>query len=338
MYEPTTKKRSTGQVAVALCLLLVTVALFGIVAKMMAEAPGLESNEDYQMVMGAVISPAQEPDSTRSSEDIDYGTRTADVVMEERETQSVEEKTPETETPPETIEEEGDDYTVDSPPEIESQIESATSEGVELITPEDFELEMPEMDSENPIELPMSLLEGIEEVDTDEYDTGIFLEALTEEGDDPNCTKTVEFDFDDADGDGNPEWVEVRILVVCEIDENEDGYPEVKAVFARNINLWDNDSDGKFNALVGLQGVHVALDPNSDGLIEYEALGLWRLVMQDPEGDETPNYVSLEFVGKQELDADTDGNLEFRRYFWTQAEIKDETNNGIAEELHMTLV
>ncbi|MCJ2511947.1 MAG: hypothetical protein LN409_01130, partial [Candidatus Thermoplasmatota archaeon] len=127
MHEPTTKKRSTGQVAVALCLLLVTVALFGIVAKMMAEAPGLESNEDYQMVMGAVMSPAQEPDSTRSSEDIDYGTRTADVVMEERETQSVEEKTPETETPPETIEEEGDDYTVDSPPEIESQIESATS-------------------------------------------------------------------------------------------------------------------------------------------------------------------------------------------------------------------
>src|SRR5213076_1423369 len=73
--------------------------------------------------------------------------------------------------------------------------------------------------------------------------------------DDGNCTWKNEYTATDANHDGHPEYVHGRMLGTCLIDANQNGIPEAGMTIARDFQLWDNDSDGTFSALVGRQGI-----------------------------------------------------------------------------------
>jgi len=88
-------------------------------------------------------------------------------------------------------------------------------------------------------------------------------------GDDANCTWKQEFTATDANHDGHPEYVRGRMLGTCVVDANKNGIPEAGMTIARDFEVWDNDSDGKFNALEGRQGIEAFADPNEDGIRSF---------------------------------------------------------------------
>src|SRR5439155_1531604 len=63
------------------------------------------------------------------------------------------------------------------------------------------------------------------------------------------CTWKNEFTATDANHDGHPEYVHGRMLGTCIVDANHNGVPEAGVTIARDFQVWDNDSDGTFNAL-----------------------------------------------------------------------------------------
>src|SRR2546425_2261783 len=133
------------------------------------------------------------------------------------------------------------------------------------------------------------------------------------------CSWRNEFTATDASHDGNPEYVHGRMLGTCVVDADHDGVPEGGLTIARDFQVWDNDSDGKFNALEGRQGVEAYADPNENGIHEYMAQGVWTLSLKDANGDERPESVMASFAGEQRFDRNESGNAEFVRT--VQAEI-----------------
>src|SRR3989449_10115020 len=88
---------------------------------------------------------------------------------------------------------------------------------------------------------------------------------------DSGCTWRQEVTATDANHDGHPEYVHVRQLGTCTVDQDRNGKPEAGLTIARDFQVWDNDSNGKFNALEGRQGVEAFVDPNENGVHEYTA-------------------------------------------------------------------
>src|SRR2546430_2298486 len=68
------------------------------------------------------------------------------------------------------------------------------------------------------------------------------------------CTWRNEYTATDANHDGHPEYVHGRMLGTCVVDADHNGVPEAGLTIARDFQVWDNDSDGTFNALEGRQG------------------------------------------------------------------------------------
>ena len=146
--------------------------------------------------------------------------------------------------------------------------------------------------------------------------------------DDGNCTWKNEYTATDANHDGHPEYVHGRMLGTCLIDANQNGIPEAGMTIARDFQLWDNDSDGTFNALVGRQGVEVFADPNEDHVHEYTAQGLWTLNIQDANGDKRPESVMVTFAGEQRFDRNENGNAEFVRTVHAELCMTDTASDG----------
>src|SRR3989441_12500194 len=63
------------------------------------------------------------------------------------------------------------------------------------------------------------------------------------------CTWRNEYTATDANHDGHPEYVHGRMLGTCVVDADHNGVPEAGLTIARDFQVWDNDSDGTFNAL-----------------------------------------------------------------------------------------
>src|SRR6266568_5656477 len=105
---------------------------------------------------------------------------------------------------------------------------------------------------------------------------------------DDGCSWTREITATDANHDGHPEYVHVRMLGTCILDEDHDGAAEAGLTIARDFQVWDNDSNGKFNALEGRQGVEAFADPNENGVHEYTARALWTVSIKDANEDQKP--------------------------------------------------
>ena len=124
---------------------------------------------------------------------------------------------------------------------------------------------------------------------------------------DSACTWTKEVTAVDANHDGHPEYVHVKMLGTCSFDNGT-----VTATVARDIQAWDNDSSGVFNALEARQGIEISADP-ANGTYEYAAQAVWTLSVKDPDEDGHPNYVYVTFAGVQSFDRNANGNPEFVR-------------------------
>src|SRR6266480_2746254 len=143
-----------------------------------------------------------------------------------------------------------------------------------------------------------------------------------------NCTWKNEYTATDANHDGHPEYVHGRMLGTCLIDANKNGIPEAGTTIARDVQLWDNDSDGTFNALAGRQGIEAFADPNEDRVHEYTAQGLWTLNIQDANGDKRPESVMVTFAGEQRFDRNGNGNVEFIRTVHAELCMTDTASDG----------
>src|SRR5712692_11099376 len=153
------------------------------------------------------------------------------------------------------------------------------------------------------------------------------------------CTWRNEYTATDANHDGHPEYVHARMLGTCIVDANHNGVPEAGVTIARDFQLWDNDSDGKFNALVGRQGIDAFADPNEDHVHEYTAQALWTLSVKDANGDKKPESVMVTFAGEQRFDRNESGNAEFVRTLRGELCMTDKSSVGRADsadlELHL---
>ncbi|HYU06038.1 MAG TPA: hypothetical protein VEM77_02525, partial [Thermoplasmata archaeon] len=119
---------------------------------------------------------------------------------------------------------------------------------------------------------------------------------------DDGCSWTREITATDANHDGNQEYVHVRMLGTCVLDEDHDGAAEAGLTIARDFQVWDNDSNGKFNALEGRQGVEAFVDPNENGVYEYTARALWTVSIKDANEDQKPESLMATFAGEQRFD------------------------------------
>src|SRR5207245_784797 len=127
------------------------------------------------------------------------------------------------------------------------------------------------------------------------------------------CTWRNEYTATDANHDGHPEYVHARMLGTCIVDANHNGVPEAGVTIARDFQVWDNDSDGTFNALEGRQGVEAYTDPNENGVRESTAQGLWTLSVKEANGDQKPESVLQALTGEQRHDRNDSGNAAFVR-------------------------
>src|SRR5256712_181093 len=99
----------------------------------------------------------------------------------------------------------------------------------------------------------------------------------------------------DANHDGNPEYVHGRMLGTCVLDANHNGVPEAGFTIARDFQVWDNDSDGIFNALVGGNGATesrgaidraaITRDANDEGRNETAQVNVAAYGARDRRGD-----------------------------------------------------
>src|SRR5437773_12502661 len=100
------------------------------------------------------------------------------------------------------------------------------------------------------------------------------------------------------------------MLGTCVVDANKSGIPEAGMTIARDFQVWDNDSDGTFNALEGRQGIEAFADPNENGIREYTAQGLGLLSVKDANGDNRPDSAMATFAGGQRADRNESGSPE----------------------------
>ena len=154
---------------------------------------------------------------------------------------------------------------------------------------------------------------------------------------DDRCTWTREFEGRDDNRDGNPEWVRMRMLGVCTIDEDADDLPEARLTVARDVQVWDNDSDGHFNALEARQGLEAFVDPNENGVYEYTAQAVWTLSAIDENADEKPESAMATFAGEQRFDRNESGNAEFVRTVRGEICMIDEASDGTPESVDIEL-
>lgn len=136
---------------------------------------------------------------------------------------------------------------------------------------------------------------------------GKFLDPTVNES---ACTWTKEVTSTDANHDGHPEFVEIKMLGTCTVKEN--GTVVATATVARDIQAWDNDSSGKFNALEIRQGLEASAGPRN-GTWEYRAQAAWTLSVKDSDEDGVPESVHVTFAGVQSFDRNANGNAEFVR-------------------------
>ncbi len=125
-----------------------------------------------------------------------------------------------------------------------------------------------------------------------------------------NCTWTQEITSKDANHDGHPEFVEIKALGTCAV--TQDGVVVARATVARDIQAWDNDSSGTFNALEARQGLDAVAGP-LNGTYEYHAQAAWTLSVKDADEDGQPETVHVTFAGTQTFDRNANGNPEFVR-------------------------
>ena len=124
------------------------------------------------------------------------------------------------------------------------------------------------------------------------------------------CTWTKEITSADANHDGHPEAVEVKMLGTC--TATRDGVVVGGATVARDVHAWDNDSSGVFNDLEARQGVEAYAGP-LNGTYEYRAHATWTLSVKDADEDRAPEWVHVTFAGEQTFDRNANGNPEFVR-------------------------
>src|SRR5947199_5991133 len=103
------------------------------------------------------------------------------------------------------------------------------------------------------------------------------------------------------------------MLGTCVVDANKNGIPEAGMTIARDFQVWDNDSDGTFNALEGRQGIEAFADPNENGIREYTAQCLWLLSVKDANVDKRPESVMATFAGEPWFDRNESRHPEFVR-------------------------
>ena len=138
-------------------------------------------------------------------------------------------------------------------------------------------------------------------------DVGRFLDPTVN---DSACTWTREVTSRDANHDGHPEFVEVRMLGTCTI--THDDLVVGNATVARDLQAWDNDSSGTFNALEVRQGLDAYAAPLND-TYRYHAQATWTLSAKDADEDGQPETVRVAFEGVQSFDRNANGNAEFVR-------------------------
>lgn len=138
-------------------------------------------------------------------------------------------------------------------------------------------------------------------------DVGAFLNPTVNES---ACTWTKEVTSIDANHDGRPEFVEVKMLGSCTV--TREGVVVAGATVARDIQAWDNDSSGTFNALEVRQGLEAYAGP-LNGTYEYRAKAVWTLSVKDSDEDGKPETVTVTFAGVQSFDRNANGNPEFVR-------------------------
>ncbi len=124
------------------------------------------------------------------------------------------------------------------------------------------------------------------------------------------CAWTKEITSKDANGDGHPEYVEIKMLGTC--TKTDGGTVVAEATVARDVQAWDNDSNGVFNALEARQGLEDYAGP-LNGTHQYHARATWTLSVKDAEEDKQPEVVSVTFAGEQSFDRNANGNAEFVR-------------------------
>lgn len=151
------------------------------------------------------------------------------------------------------------------------------------------------------------------------------------------CTWTQEVTATDANHDGHPEYVHVRQLGTCTVDANNDGKPEAGWTIARDFQVWDNDSNGKFNALEGRQGIEAFAEPNEDGVHAYTARAVWTVSLKDANEDKKPESLMATFAGEQRFDRNESGNAEFVRTVRAEICMVDDTSSGVPNSADLEL-
>ena len=109
-------------------------------------------------------------------------------------------------------------------------------------------------------------------------DPGKFLDPTLNES---ACTWTREVRSTDANHDGRPEFVEVKMLGTC--PETANGTGVAGATVARDVRAWDNDSSGPFHAVAVRQGLGACAGPRN-GTYEYDAADGGTMHGPDAEG------------------------------------------------------
>ncbi len=127
---------------------------------------------------------------------------------------------------------------------------------------------------------------------------------------DSGCAWTQEVTSKDANHDGHPEYVEIKMLGTCAV--TRDDVVVAKATVARHVEIWDNDSSGVFNTLEARQGLEAWAGP-LNGTFRYHAQAAWTLSARDADEDGKMEFVHVTFTGEQTFDRNANGNPEFTR-------------------------
>ncbi len=157
------------------------------------------------------------------------------------------------------------------------------------------------------------------------------------EVDEDRCTWTKETNAQDANGDGHPEHVQVRMLGTCLFDDPSEGIAEARMRIARDVHVWDNDSNGVFNALEARQGLEAYVDTAGNGTHEYEARALWTLSLTDSNEDKAPEILDASFAGEQAFDRAGDGNVEFVRTAFADVRLRAQATDDVPNSLNVSL-
>jgi hypothetical protein len=153
---------------------------------------------------------------------------------------------------------------------------------------------------------------------------------------DVNCTFTKEITSTDANHDGHPEYVHIRELGTCVVEKDDSGRALAGAEVARDIQAWDNDSSGIFNALEGRQGVEAYAVPINATYV-YTASAVWTLSLKDPDEDKTIESLRVTFAGEQRFDRNGNGNAEFLRTVTADIAVMHDLDNETANSADVSI-